>query len=708
MHTGTQLYAFEGFETLRKDVTYHLLRSDSARERVLLLEFQASEKKVKDAKEGLDGLSVPNREPRLRKAAYQRPAFKFKPVLHYLSRHSFEKALDDGDLAPCAKQEELPPWLNSYTINDLRVYSKNSTDNKRSHAERIDNSLRHIWPLVRNLDQILAADLPDVLLNAHARACNPQQNETRLRISFYAYVCFGMSRWALHFAIGSIGRWRREEFPKKFGRPSRLKGANHGFSSSNPEMIAKIIAGYRAHAGSGEHLNRIYRDTMKSEFGCVSQSEPCGRKKFVHPAGLPFPTFGQFAYRVMQAFPLEVRQTHKYGHSRVRDDLLHSKGRYFESAGNLMERTEQDAYCCEQVAVGYVPGSHLPPLWVVRIRCIASGLIAGIGFSFKSETAAAYRMAQFCAAIDKVKFCRLFGIEIHQDDWPSIGLSPHVINDRGPGSTNKADLAAECLGPVIKEMAPSYSGQSKASIETSHPKKVKRKGKPQYLETRLTIPQIAVQEIYRTIADNQCLDVSDRLNNLALIDHVFASPVSLWRYLDSKGRNVAIPTVFDEAVRACLTPIRVTVHDSAVYYLDSRYESDELSESGILQEAHNDGRFELAGYMLDVCVRHVWVDTGDKLIQVDAMLGVRDGYEQLYRSNLEMEQIAQIRKDAKLELKTHREAARAQYEAEFEEFTGMPFGQGVLKAGRPKRSKAASRTEAKQMGEYFSGKGGKR
>lgn len=242
------------------------------------------------------------------------------------------------------------------------------------------------------------------------------------------------------------------------------------------------------------------------------------------------------------------------------------------------------------------------------------------------------------------------------------------------------------------------SGQSKASIETSHPKKVKRKGKPQYLETRLTIPQIAVQEIYRTIADNQCFDVSDRLNHLALVEEVFATPVGLWRYLDRKGRNVGLSTGFDEAVRACLTPIEISVHDSAIYFMDSRFESEELTESGVLQKAHDIGRYPLRGYMLDVCVRHIWVDTGDRLIQVDAMLGIRDGHEQLYLSVLEIEQMAGIRKDARLELKAHREAARAQYEAEFQEFTGMPFGQGVLKAGRSKRSKAVSRKEAQQMG----------
>ncbi|WP_295994970.1 hypothetical protein [Rugamonas sp.] len=702
MQTGTQLCAFEGFETLKKGRVYHLLRSDAAKQRVLLVEFgpsELSEKNLMDAGLADVGTAPPISHKSAKSSS--RPSFAFKPVLHYLSRYSFEQGVDAGLIAPCEHQEELPPWLASLSIDELRAYSLHGKTRKRSHDQRIDQTMLHLWPLVQNLDQVLTADAPDAVINAHARACKPRQNEMRLRIAFYAYVCFGLSRWALHYAVNRIGRWDRSGRQKKFGRPSRLYGANHGYNANDPEMIKRMLEGYRTFAGPGQHFNRIYHRTLISVFGCVVQNKSSGRKVFVHPAGRPFPSFGQFAYRVNLEFPLEVRQTYKYGYAGGRDTLWHSQGRFAESVGNLMERTEQDAYCCIQVAKGYLQGSHLPPLWVVRIRCITSGMIVGIGFSFGSETAAAYRMALFCAAIDKMKFCGLFGIDICHDDWPSIGLSPHIVNDRGPGSTAKAELAIEGLNAMIKEAAPSYSGQSKASIETTHPKQVNQKGKPHYLETRLTIPQIAVQEIMRTIADNQCIDVTDRLNNLALSENVFPTPVGLWKYLDSKGRNVSIPTVFDEAVRACLLPVEVTVRDDAVYFKDSRFESEELKQSGILQKAHDLGRYVLTGYILDTCVRHLWVDIGGHLVQVDAMLAIRDGQEQLYISVLEIEQLQQIRRDAKLELKSHRLAVKAQYETAFQDYTGKPFEQSEVKSGRSRRSKGASREEAQQVAEYL-------
>ncbi|RJP62851.1 MAG: hypothetical protein C4535_20250 [Comamonadaceae bacterium] len=412
--------------------------------------------------------------------------------------------------------------------------------------------------------------------------------------------------------------------------------------------------------------------------------------KFIHPAGLPFPSQDQFNYRISQVFPLKERQTHKLGQARVRNHLTHSIGRFTESVSSLMERTEQDGYQCKEVCKGYLPGSHLPPLLTVRIRCTASGIVAGVGFSVGAEKASAYRMALFCAAIDKVKFAQLFGLELTPQDWPSRGVSPHVINDRGPGSTSKADGKEEAFQFIIKEGAPSYSGQSKATVETLHPKAVKNEGSPTYKETQKSIPQLAKQEILRAVRDNNATDVTDRLNHRSLIAGVLPNPVAIWNHLDSLGRSHAVNMRFEEAVRAYLTPIEVTVQDDAVYFRDARFASKALTESGVLQAAHDTGRFKLRGYALDVCVRHIWVDLGHQLIEVDAQLSIRDGDGQLYVSVVELEQIQQIRRDGKREHRQHRQAVHADFEMRLQSATGEKFDQATNKPGRSKRGKKAS------------------
>lgn len=694
MHIGVQLEALDGFDTLQKGVVYHFLYNDWQRERVVLVSFHP----IPSKKTKAPALTSEDSDDVQADAMLPPGSLRgFQSILTYINRSRFEQGRVDRNITICSPQKELPPWLQGTTIEDLSRYEETFSKRKKSHLDRIDRQLTHILSLSKNVGTVLSAANPDSLINAHARHCKPIQNQRRFRTAFYAYVCFGNCRWVLHYAVQRIGRWDRMSFQKKFGRPSQRKGGKHGYGTNDADMIEKIVSSYAKYRGPGVHLNKIYRRAMASEFHCDVQSDEHGNKRFVHPTGEPFPSFDQFRYRVLKAFPLLERQIDKYGAHRVRDKIAHSKGRYSESVGYLMEITEQDAYCCNEVAKGYLPGTHLPALYVAILRCTASGMKVGIGFSIGSELAQAYRMALFCAAIDKVHFCRLFGYDIKPEDWPSIGLPAHQINDRGPGSTSKALPSTDAYRATIMEITPSYSGQSKANIEASHPKSTKTQGGKNYAETSKSIPQLAVQEIARAIMFNDTCDISTRLNNDALTQGCLPTPNGLWRYLDVRGRTMARLISFEQAVRTFLTPIELTVQDDAVCYQGVRFNAPELKDSDLLQKAHKYGRYPIRGFMLDVCVRYLWIDLGSRLQEVAADLVLRDGETQLYISISELSQIDQIRHERRKDLAEHREASRVAHEVSFERQTGRVFDQSTIRNGRNRRHKADSVSEAKEV-----------
>lgn len=167
------------------------------------------------------------------------------------------------------------------------------------------------------------------------------------------------------------------------------------------------------------------------------------------------------------------------------------------------------------------------------------------------------------------------------------------------------------------------------------------------------------------------------------------------------GRTHAVPMRFEAAVRAFLTPIELTVEDDAVYYRDARFCSKALTESGVLQKAHDNGRFKLPGFGLDVCCRHVWVDLGDRLIEVDAQVLIYDEESQLYLSVVELDQIKEIRRSLLNQHEEHRLAVDADIEARFEHLTGQKFDQWVVKPGRSKRGKKASIADRQETMPYF-------
>lgn len=684
MHLADQLHAPYGFEGLVAGITYHLLLNDARRNRAVFVTFNAP-----SAEPAPDPVHKASTEPRA--------------LLAFLRRDRFEEALKSGLICPSPLQRELPPWLGDLTRADLIAHDREARDQHRAHADRIDTQLMHLWPAIARVQQILEAENPAAELNKLATACQPAQNAIRFRRAFFAYIAFGQERLALHYNIAHIGKWDRQSRDKKFGRPSQL-GAWHGHSSCPDEVQRKCREGYAQFAAPSVSMRLIYRQTVVKLFGCRTATGPDGRMTFFHPDGEPFPTAGQFEYRVRQAYDLKIRQTLKYGCERVKSRLAPPRGAFTDAVACAMETLQADGYFVEDVSQGYLAGSHLPRLCVVRIICVATGAIVGIGFSLKGEKAEAYRMAKFCMAVDKVWFCSLFGMRITEADWPTVGVPLHDITDRGPGATPGGDTNEDKLQPLIKELTQGYSGQSKANVETRHPKGVKLEGSPRVIVTRQTLPQLAVREIWRVIDSNISTDITSRLGPKALEAGVLATPIGFWNYLNRVGRTMAYRIPREQAIRAYLKKIDLTVDDGAVFFKGFRYYSKALYDSDILTSR----RRVVQGYAFPLCVRHLFLDAPDQIYTVDATLGIQTDDGEMFISIAELEQLAQIRDKEKAALAIHREAAKADVAERFEAQTGTPYQPAVPRLGRAKRGNSASLQEARDVGPILSASGGER
>lgn len=684
MHIGEQLHAPHGFECLATDTVYHFLFSDDTRNRTLLVTF---------------GAKVDTGEVGKRSDADKRQA----PRLLFLPPHRFEDAIRAQMIIACPIQRELPHWFGPLTVDDLLEHDRCCGKNMKSHDMRIDALLAHIWPAVNGMRDVLGAEDPMAQLNALARSCVPPQNETRYRIAFFSYVAFGMERMALHYPIARMGIWDRSTHEKKFGR-AHILGKDHGYRACTDEIRDACIEGFREYSGSGKHVTEIYRKTLASHFGCTPIQDTGGRMSFANPTGKAFPSEAQFRYIVSMEFDLHTRQVLKFGAHRVRTKLSQPRGQFIDSVANAMEELVEDGYFLSVVSQGYLKGSQLPRLCVVRIICKATGLIVGIGFSLKGESADAYRMAKACMAVDKVWFCSLFGVKIRHEEWPSIGLPLHELTDRGAGATDKAYKAIGMPPTMIKEIVSAYSGQSKASVETRHPKEVKQEGAPQYRSTGSTIPELAAQEIWRVIESNRTTNIALRLPPDAIAAGVQPTPVAFWNYLTTLGRTFAIKVPRDRAVRAFFEEVDLTVQDGAVFFHGFRYWSEELAASGILTRASS----KVRGYTLPVCVRHIFLDTAQGLLTVDAAFGIRVGEEERYLSVSELEQLHELRRREAAALKIHQQAVRADIEQRFEEQTGKSYDQADIQSGRAKRNNAASVEEARQTLPHLKRRGGGR
>jgi hypothetical protein len=189
------------------------------------------------------------------------------------------------------------------------------------------------------------------------------------------------------------------------------------------------------------------------------------------------------------------------------------------------------------------------------------------------------------------------------------------------------------------------------------------------------------------------------------LSFVMPTPHELWKYYDGKLRTSGVPMSISNAVRNFLTPVPMKVKKDGVYLDDRRYDSEGLRACGLLNRVarlpHQEMPIE--GYILDLCIRHVWVEVDHEILLLDAQLPIRGDEELLFVSVAELGQWKDARAVVNSRFEVHRAACHAESLARFENETGKSWDSGTRKPGRAKKT-AAVRQEAREVNQHTSGR----
>jgi hypothetical protein len=681
---GTQLIASEGYRMLEKNITYYFLRSYSkcgaSSAYVQLVHFTE--------KEGDKNSPMPI------------------PFLIVMNRDEFEGGVRMSKISRCEVQASMPPWLSHLEGKNLKQLNSEKGMEK-PHEERILAKVKIIEPLIADWRNLLEKDNPDYEINQYAKKCRPVQKGSRIRLWFYLYLVFGQNSDVLHYRTKNLGTWLREESRShvKRGAPSIAHGKEHGYNADS-DMIERMLKGYAREVGLGVELTTIYVRVLLKNFGCKVRNAKDGLKEYFHPSGHPYPSMRMFRYYIDKEFGKYQVQERLKGNVLARRKNKPHQGSFSSAVCNIGEHVEGDAYVVEEVPRGSIEGSSLGNLFVARY---VDGMISfrfGIGFSMGAERASAYRMAKFCCAISKVKFCQLFGITITEDQWPSIGIPPHLIEDRGVGSTQKAKSSLKIGESVIDEMPPSGMGQSKPTVESGNPYERKNEDRASHFQSDLRLFQLTVREILRVIAENDTAKILAKLPPDVMFDINRATPKSVFNRLNALGRNDLIQISYEDAVRSFLDPIEVVLKKDGVYFKNQLYSSPMLIELGFLDRNCSFVNQKLSGYMMAVNLRHIWVDIGGILIELMIAWKTRSGKNAGQICLQELEMMEQKRKELTRATEHHRLAGIGEMEMQFSEETGLQWNAGSRKKGRAKRKTKIAIQENKEAIFISHGTGG--
>jgi len=663
---GEQLIAPTGYQSLEANQLFHYLGVNDSRDRVLLCTF--SNESVH---------------------------------LQSLDRDEFEQAISRDKLVSRDPQLVLPEWLAPLIERSEDPADSFSLHNyKQRHKKAVKKRFKRIKKFTKNPAQALHANRPLQKLRKHARKRG--YNESRVSRDFCLYVAYRSTIWALLPSNHLKGSYERADRPdmKKRGPKHKAKGSDYGWPVTE-KMRQKMYRGYDRFSGPGVPLTTIYQRTLTKIFKCKTRRQGA-RTEFYHPKTKPFPSWDQFRNNIVRHYGADRIRTDKLGEQRTRTKKRPSKGAFTALVANINEQIYADGYFLPEVPRSERDDKPMKPMVVVRIRDVASGPITGIGFDVGGETAQAYRSAVFCKAIAKPIYGRLMGLEICEEDWPTVGLPQWMAIDRGPGSGEALlnDFADEV---IIHDIAPSYAGQSKAVIESSNPRNTEVSGAPTHFLSDLSYVKLAQREIRRAIRDNHRMDVSDRLTPDMVRAGVAGNPLAIYGYLDERYRNDSRQVIFEDAVRSLLPKISVNVTERGVEFHRQLFDSDELRETRALNRAASKGVFELPGYMIPLCLRQLWVEIDGMIVECQAKLAIRDDDSQLHVSIDELIELEEQRRLAdRLDLES-RLAVDAAFEQQFEDESGEEWDGGSTRSGKAATEKQVNREEFKETKAVMTG-----
>ena len=562
--------------------------------------------------------------------------------------------------------------------------------------QQVESRLFKIASALERSAEILKAPSPLKAIAATAYEGEKSNHPHRLQLWFFAYVLHAENQWTLKQPTHRNGRWSRRDDAhrdRKFGRAA-LEGSCFGWSSA--AMRVDIVKHYLDHCGLGKTMRWIHGTVLRERYRCVTVPDADGNDTWMHPENKPFPSYGQFRFVVVDELTLEFVQVQVYGEARMKSKAVANDGCQTAQYANLLEEVQVDAYFVSERPRSIHSSDPSEPLCVAEAVCVTSGAVVGVGFSLGSETGEAYRSMLFCMAAPKDYIARLYGVPTEKLPWIMQGICAAFTSDRGPaGHRNLADRLEQKF--PVKTIAPSYDGQAKAPVESTHPRDTRLEGAPSYVVSELNVIQMVKRELMRAASRNHTKDISRRLSDQAIRD--FASdrrvttPHHYWDYLSKRLRTSARQLTLERAVRSFWTPISLPVDRDGVKLGHRHYTSAAFKATGYMKQVGRTTDLEISAFTLSLVVRSIWVEVDGHLLELEATQRVRVGDEDRLVPLSELEETADLLATLRSRTRTSIGAATNRAETDFEEITGIPWSAGQRHGGAPKKPSGTSAHE---------------
>jgi hypothetical protein len=245
-----------------------------------------------------------------------------------------------------------------------------------------------------------------------------------------------------------------------------------------------------------------------------------------------------------------------------------------------------------------------PVIYIVKD--VFSRMVAGFYVGFENPSYVAAMQALVVAMTDKVAYCKIYGFEIDEKDWPVVGLPDAILADRGELLGHQIE-GLENNFSVRIENAPPYRGDAKSIVERSFKTiqadftpfapgvvkgtKIKKRGDKDYrLDAKLSVQDFKGIILSSILYHNQYATLKKYDRDIDIPADLPLVPLHLWNW-GIQHRTGRLRSASEDALRVSLMPrVKASISELGISAFGIYFTSPEVIQEGWLHRSSSVSR----------------------------------------------------------------------------------------------------------------------
>ncbi|WP_250159575.1 transposase [Vibrio alginolyticus] len=395
---------------------------------------------------------------------------------------------------------------------------------------------------------------------------------------------------------------------------------------------------------SGLTLAKTYKNLLKDSYSKeIRLAEACGVPPLI-------PTENQFRYWHTKLFSKEQiikQRTSENDYLRNKRGALGSvTDRSYLPGGHFeIDATVADVHIVSEFGPQYVLGR--PTIYIVADR--ASRMIVGMHVSLYHASWRAARQALANSFLTKSDYCKSFGIDIENSEWPCAHIPKELVCDNGEMIGIQPRKA---LTPMTQlSFAPPYRPDCKGVVEkrfdiinkevihellgTTRGGQVVRGSRDPRKDAIYTQREVTTEIIKAVLEHNRSIFDDLAFSSPLLIENDLSpTPLNYWKIHIAKHKHELQSANSDEVIARLLPPAEVSMTRSGIYFKGMYYSCSEVEERNLASVARSSGRWRLEARIDENTTNYIYVrlDKNREFIRCNLlprsrMLGDKSMYE---------------------------------------------------------------------------------